>query len=191
MKSLFKIGVVIGSIVSASLGVASEIEIKIAPANSFIVPGTGVSCTSLAQAKKTGTSAVEDVTAPRAVFSDGLTLTWASADQLSVTKIHGTIDGGALSNFPFELDNEEINALLGHDFATPKQGPFVVRSSDEATKSSSFPACSLGLGNLPISQHRTAPFTSNVTIQLEGFATDTHGVVRNVNAATAATIELY
>lgn len=184
-----------GNSKSASL----NIGLSVTPEKVFIVPGSGSSCVSLAEAKGTDESATADISGERALYND-FSIQWRSPDALTISSLRATVSGFGLDSADgkqvIEFDEAEITALLGLDNLTIEgeagRTQVTVSSSSTSRKgpTTAYEPCGLHLGGI---KTKTSVSSGTFTVKLElvGFATASDGSQSPVRQSTTVRAEKF
>lgn len=184
-----------GNSKSASL----NIGLSVTPEKVFLVPGTGASCTALAEVKGTDDTATPDVSGERALFSD-FSIQWRSADALTISSLRATISGFGLDSGDgkqvIEFDEAEITALTGLEDLTiegeANRSKVTVSSSSASRKgpTTAYVPCGLHLGGIT-TKTTVASGTFTIKIELVGYSTAVDGSQAPVRQSTTVRAEKF
>ena len=165
-----------------ALDPGANIVIAVAPTKSYLLPGSGASCTDYYTASTTGLVVTDSVSQFRLVFPV-FSLQWTSLDLLYVAYIKFNIINSNISGGAFEqvLTDTDLGPILGITSGSAFNGALyptfistikTISTSAPRTSASppaTYPACSFMVGGIGLTNPKIA-FSGQGTITLVGYS---------------------
>ena len=144
---------------------SNDLAVAVSPANGYIVSGNGSSCEDILTAtSRPSDGVVASVEGPRIFFPEFL-IQSGSANPITIGLIRVTVNGGPIHNYRFDMNSNEISALIGRNGGIIDSR--VIINSNHVQNKGGYPACGFTVGNLPIPRNSQA-FSAKIRIEVFG-----------------------
>ena len=190
------VAVAFQSILSCGQDKAGQyISIAVDPTNTYVVPGPVQSCTDIATGINGTTGTINQSVQGPLVYFPNFKLQWQHpTDELTISVLLVTFNGGPVSNAQIVLGNTELADLLGKNLGIVGKAT-TINSDGDTTNGLNIPPktgapCGLAVGPIPIPAG-SGVVSLQVTITVIGTSKDSSGKltpVRKVLSASAQTL---